>query len=255
MTYTIAIANEKGGVAKTTTALSLGAALTGMDLTVLVIDLDPQANLTLSLGFNPREMQNGAADMLMGSTSVLRVVRETPVDNLHIIPSNHALLHASRYIAVRDNFALLLRQALAPLRRFDYILLDCPPTVGPLTENALAAAELLMIPTQCEYYSAHALREMLALIRQVRQQSNPGLRYRLLLTMYDRRNRIHRGLNEQIRSAFQNAVFETTIDIDTRLRESPVFGLPITEYAPDSRSAIQYTQLAEELRQYAETTV
>jgi len=255
MTYNLAIANEKGGVAKTTSALSLGAALAGMDLTVLVIDLDPQANLTLSLGYNPRDVQSGISDVLMGSTSVLGVLRDTPVNNLHIIPSNHALLHASRFIAVRDDYALLLKNALAPLRRFDYILLDCPPTVGPLTENALGAAQLLVIPTQCEYYSAHALREMLALVRQVRQQSNPALRYRLLLTMYDRRNRIHRGLNEQIRTAFQNAVFDTIIDIDTRLRESPVFGLPITEYAPDSRAATQYKQLAEELRQYAETTV
>ena len=255
MTYTIALANEKGGVAKTTSTLSLGAALAGHDLRVLVVDLDPQANLTLSLGINPRDVQDGIADTFIGNRPMLNVIRESSVANLHIAPSNHALLHASRFISVRDNYAQLLRIAVAPLQRFDYILFDCPPTVGPLTENALAAADLLIIPTQCEYYSAHALREMLTLIRLVRQQSNPGLRYRLLLTMYDRRNRIHRGLNEQIRTAFQNAVFDTIIETDTRLRECPVFGLPITEYAPESRSAIQYQQLAEELRHYAEETV
>jgi len=255
MTYTIAIANEKGGVAKTTSALSLGAALAGLGLNVLLIDLDPQANLTLSLGFNPRSLTEGIADIFMSDTPLLRVIQETPVANLHLAPANHSLLHASRFISVREDYAQMLRHALTPLQQYDYILLDCPPTVGPLTENALSAARLLVIPTQCEYYSAHALREMLSLIRVVRQQNNASLRYRLLLTMYDRRNRIHRGLNEQIRAAFQNAVFDTVIETDTRLRESPVFGLPITEYAPDSRSSIQYQQLAEELRHYAEETV
>jgi chromosome partitioning protein len=134
---------------------------------------------------------------------------------------------------------------------YDIILLDCPPFIGAVTLNALIAAQLLIIPTQPEYFSANALRTIMATLRQVRSQHNPGLSYRILITMYDRRNRIHRQIGEQIRQAFGTAVFNTIIETDTRLRESAAEGVPISHHSPNSRSALQYAQLAQEILSYA----
>jgi chromosome partitioning protein len=252
MTHVIAIANEKGGVGKTTTALSLGAALAELQQHVLVADLDPQANLTLSLGVHPSTVRRSVADVLLGNYSPAGVSRPTNVPNIDVIPSNQELILAERFLGVRDRYEHLLRQGLASASKYDVILLDCPPSLGPITRSALTAAHLLVIPTQCEYFSAHALRDMLELVRSIRQRTNPRLRYRVLLTMIDRRNRIHRSLELQVRQAFNTAVFQTAIEIDTRLRESPVFGQPITVYAPSSRGAQQYRALAEEMRQYVQ---
>jgi len=255
MTLTIAIANRKGGVAKTTTALSLGAALVESRQEVLLVDLDPQANLTLAMGVTPASLERSVADVLLGTLPLSQLTRETSLPGLDLAPANQELLLAERFLAVRDNYEVLLEQALDTVPGYDVILLDCPPALGPLVHTALTAAQLLIIPTQCEYFSAYALRDVLALIREIRQRANPHLRYRLLLTMLDRRNRIHRSLHDQIRQAFGKAVFDTEIEADTRLRESPILGQPITQYAPESRGAQQYRQLAQELRQYAEETV
>jgi chromosome partitioning protein len=252
MTHIIAIANEKGGVGKTTTALSLGAALVEAHQEVLVVDLDPQANLTLSLGVHPASVRRSVADVLLGNYSPVGVSRETALPGLDLIPSSQELILAERFLSVRDRYEHLLRQGLMAATSYDVILLDCPPSLGPVTRSALTAANLLIIPSQCEYFSAHALRDMLELVRSIRQRTNPRLRYRVLLTMIDRRNRIHRSLEAQVRQAFSQAVFQTAIEIDTRLRESPVFGQPITVYAPTSRAAQQYRQLAEEMRQYVQ---
>ncbi len=252
MTYVIAIANEKGGVAKTTTALSLGAALVEIQKEVLLVDLDPQANLSLGLGIRAGSTSQSVADVLMGNKTILGVSQETGVPGLDLVAANHELMMAERFLSVRQDYESLLRQALRPASIYDVILLDCPPALGPLTRSALTAANLLIIPTQCEFFSAHALRNMLNLIREVRQHTNPNLRYRLLLTIIDRRNRIHRSLHEQVRAAFGNAVFETVIEMDTRVRESQAFAQPITVYAPKSRSANQYRALAQELRHYAQ---
>jgi len=255
MTYVVAIANEKGGVAKTTTTLSLGAAMVERRQEVLLVDLDPQANMTLALGLKAQALDRTIADALLGDRSVLQMSRETALPGLDLVPANHELTFAERYLAVRDGFEFLLRRALEPASSYDAILIDCPPSVGILTQSALAAANLLIIPTQPEYFSAHALRAMLDLIRITRQRSNPRLRYRLLLTMVDQRNRIHRTLLDQIRTAFGQAVFNTVIEIDTRLRESPLVGQPITTYAPTSRAAQQYRELSQELSHYVEETV
>ena len=255
MTYVVAVANEKGGVAKTTTALSLGAALMKDARAILLIDLDPQANLTMSLGFQPSGLQRTIADVFLVDESLAAICRETRVAGLVLAPANHDLAMAERYIDVREDYEQILQTAVSDGRSFDFIMMDCPPALGPLTQCALTAADLLIIPTQCEYFSAHAVREVLYLVRSIRQRTNPLLRYRLLLTMVDRRNRIHRTLEDQIRRAFGRAVFETVIDVDTRLREGPVFAQPITVYAPESRAAQQYVQLAHELRSYAEESL
>jgi chromosome partitioning protein len=250
MTCVITIANEKGGVAKTTTAVSLGAALAQGGQQVLVVDLDPQANLTLSLGIKPKSVHRTITDILLGNQDINSVSQETGVPGLFVAPSNQDLSMAERYLTVRDGYEFILRGALANTSSHDFIVIDCPPALGPVTHSALVAANLLIIPTQCEFFSANALRDMLNMIRSVRQNSNPQLHYRVLMTMVDLRNRMHRSLLEQIHKAFGTAVFKTIIQIDTRLRESPLFSQPINVYAPSSRGAIQYNALAKEVMKY-----
>jgi chromosome partitioning protein len=254
MTYRIAVANEKGGVGKTTSVLSLGAALSESGSRVLLADLDPQANLTLSLGGNPRKIDLTISGLLMGKDDLTAVARKTKVDSLALIPANHELMLAERYLSVRKEYYRLLDLSLQQASDFDFIIIDCPPSLGPLTRSALMAADLLIIPTQCEYYSAHALRNVLDLIRVVRQHGNPDLRYRLLLTMVDASQRLQ-GLQEQLRKAFGHAVFETMIEVDEQLRESPAHGQPITVFSPDSRGAGQYRKLAQEMRQHVQQTL
>ncbi len=252
MTCVITIANEKGGVAKTTTTLSLGAALALNKQRVLVVDLDPQANLTLALGIKPKAQHRTMTDILLGNHNIDSISQETEVPGLSIAPSNHDLSMAERYLTVRDGYEYILRGALANSASRDFILIDCPPALGPITHSALVAANLLIIPTQCEFFSANALRDMLNLIRSVRQEANPHLHYRVLMTMVDLRNRMHRSLLEQINKAFGTAVFKTIIQTDTKIRESPLFSQPITVYAPSSRGAQQYSELAKEVRKYVD---
>ncbi|MFN2297456.1 MAG: ParA family protein [Anaerolineales bacterium] len=254
MTTIVAIANEKGGVAKTTSALSIGAALVERGHEILLVDLDPQANLTLAMGIQPDQARHSVADLLLGNTSPMGVSRETNVPGLDLIPASGEMLLVERFLYVRQKYEHLLRKALAKANMYDMVLLDCPPSLGALTINALTAAQLLVIPTQCEYFSAHALREMLDLIRNIRQRSNPSLRYRVLITMLGR-TRVHKTLQEQIRSAFGNAVFATAVENDTKLRECPVVGIPITQYAPESRAAVQYRALAQELEEYVHQAI
>jgi len=251
MTHIIAIANAKGGVAKTTTTLSLGASLAEMGRKVLLIDLDPHANLTLSLGFKPASFERTVAGLLLGNDDLNGAVIPTNLQDLDLVPSNHELNLAEPHLLVRADYMMLLDATLNDSQSYDTIIIDCPPTTGTLTKNALSAADLLIIPTQPEYFSAHALRDMLNLILAIRQENNPKLRYRILLTMVDKRNRIHRSLAEQIRTAFNEAIYDIEIEIDTRLRESAILGQPINQYSPESRAAIQYRALAKETGHYS----
>jgi chromosome partitioning protein len=247
MTKIIAITNEKGGVAKTTTVLSLGCALVEAGNEVLLVDLDAQANLTLGLGLPPAKIRRSIADVLLNSATPVSVSRETAVPGLDIIPANSEMGKAERFLSVRQEYESTLANALASLSGYDYVLLDCPPSLGAVTINAMTAASLIIIPTQPEYFSVHGLRGVLNAVRQVRSQGNPGLNYRILITLMDKRNRIHKSLNEQLRTTFGAGVFETVIETDTKLRESTVVGLPITHYNKRSRSAEQYRALAQEL--------
>jgi len=255
MTIVVAIANEKGGVGKTTTALSLGAALAELRQQVLLIDLDPQANLTLGVGLRPGQAPASIADVLLGDAALSDILLPTQVAGLSIAPASDDLLQAERFLPVRQDFELILRDALSVSAHYDSVVVDCPPALGPLTRSALGAADLLVIPTQCEFFSAFALRQVINLVRSVRERVNPSLRYRLLLTMVDLRNTMHRSLAEEIRLAFGAAVFRSAIEVDARLRESPAFGKPITEYAPASRGAQQYRELALELTEHVQATL
>lgn len=252
MAFVIAISNEKGGVAKTTTTLSLGAALGELNYHVLLLDLDPQANLSLALGLEIEESSITSANILIENADVHAAIRKTDIRNLDLIPSSFRIENAEQFLPMRNHYLNTLQNALeaAPLP-YDYILLDCPPALGAITLNALTAANLLIVPTQAEYFSAYALRNMMGVIRRVRQEVNPGLAYRILVTLLDRRNRTHRNIFEQLQTTFGQGVFTTVIEIDTKLRESPIAGVPITLYKPNSRGSQQYRVLAQELIEYA----
>ncbi|HSM70194.1 MAG TPA: ParA family protein [Anaerolineales bacterium] len=252
MAYVIAMSNEKGGVAKTTSTLSLGAALAELNHRVLLLDLDPQSNLSLALGFETEEASITSANILIENATIQAAIRKSDIENLDIVPSSFRIENAEQFLPMRTHYLNTLRDALkAASLPYDYILLDCPPALGAITLNALSAADLLIIPTQAEYFSAYALRNMMGTIRRVRQEVNPGLAYRILVTLLDRRNRTHRNIFEQLQTTFGQGVFTTVIEIDTKLRESPIAGLPITQYTPKSRGSQQYRVLAQELIEYA----
>ncbi len=249
MATTIAISNQKGGVAKTTTCLSLGACLAEIGQSVLLIDLDPQANLTLSLGLRPEELRRTVGEALLGNTSLVSVSRESPVFDLDIVPANQELVVLDKILYGRKGYEFHLKNGLDAMGEgfYDVVLIDCPPSFGTLTLNALTAADLLIIPIQCEYYAAHSLRQIVELVKLVREKTNPRLIYRVLVTMYDRRNKICQVILEQMQRGLSRVLFKTIIEVDTKLRESPAFGQPITLYAPKTRGAQQYRALAEEL--------
>ena len=252
MAYIIAMSNEKGGVVKTTSTLSLGAALAELNYRVLLIDLDPQANLSLALGLETDAATVTSANVLIENASIKSAIKKSEIQNLDLVPSSFRIEDAEQFLPMRTHYLLTLREALGadPLP-YDYILFDCPPALGAITLNALSASDLLIIPTQAEYFSAYALRNMMGTIRRIRQEVNSGLAYRILVTLLDRRNRTHRNIFEQLQTTFGQGVFTTVIEIDTKLRESPIAGVPITHYKPGSRGSQQYRVLAQELIDYA----
>ena len=252
MTYIIAVSNEKGGVAKTTTTLSLGGALAEAGNKVLVMDLDPQANLTLALGVEPGSAAVTSSHILIESAPLMSARLATEITNLDLIPSHASIESAEQYLPVRTHYTSGLKRAIdaaSPLP-YDFVIFDCPPFLGAITTNALSAADLLIIPTQAEYFSAYALRNMMGIIRRVRQESNPNLGYRIIITLLDRRNRTHRNIQVQLQNTFGEGLFKTVIEIDTKLRESPIAGLPITRYRPGARGSQQYREMAQELLEY-----
>lgn len=256
MSYIIAISNEKGGVAKTTSTISIGAALAEAMQKVLLLDLDPQANLSLALGFEPGKLEHSSSNILMDAAPLLESRLETNIPGVDLIPANAALEQVEQTLPIYLRYTTRLRDAIEganPLP-YQFILIDCPPALGAITVNALTAADLLIIPTQAEYFSAYALRDMMTIIRQIRSEDNPKLAYRVLVTLLDLRNRAHRDIRDQLERTFGIGLFKTVIEIDTKLRESPILGLPITQYKPNSRGAQQYRSLAEELIQYVEQT-
>jgi chromosome partitioning protein len=253
MAVTITISSQKGGVAKTTTCLSLGACLAELGQLVLLIDLDPQTNLTLSMGLTPAKLRHTVSEALLGNASLVSVSREGAAFGLDIVPASPDLVVIGNVLRGRPDCEFRLERALEAMDDdlYDVILIDCPPSFGLLTLNALTAADLLIIPTQCEYYAAHALRRTIELAELVRKKTNPHLVYRVLVTMYDQRNRICQAILERMQQGLNRFLFKTVIEVDTKLRESPVFGEPITRYAPQTRGAQQYRALAKELMDHA----
>jgi len=255
MAFKVALSSQKGGVAKTTTSVSLGACLAEQGLSVLLVDLDPQANLTQSLGVDPDQARHMVGDVLLDQSTLLAASRESSVFNLDLVPANQGLLLLDKVLYGRSGYEYRLKTQVQNLNSgyYDVIIFDCPPSFGTLTMNALTAADLLVIPVPCEYYSARSLRTYLDLVRLVNRNTNPNLKIRLLVTMFDRRNRISHIILDQLKTKYAPLLFETIISVDTKLRESPIFGQPITQYAPGARGAQEYRALALELMTYEQT--
>ncbi len=254
MPYVIAICHQKGGVAKTTTALSLGACFVEQHHQTLLIDLDPQANLTTAAGLQPATMRHSAADALLGNDTLLRISRETKLPGLDVVPSNPDMLVVSKALYLRSQFEYLLRDNIASkeLAFYDFVVIDCPPSLGPITISALTASNLVVIPTQCEYFSVQALEGIFQMIRLVRAKTNPQLIYRMLVTMFDQRGRLHSRVLAHMQQRFPDSMLQTIIGIDSKLRESQLIGQPITVYAPHSRGTQHYRQLTQEILQYVQ---
>ena len=228
-----ALANQKGGVGKTTTAINMAACVAEAGTPVLLIDLDPQANATTGLGYRPDDLEGSSYDLLHGR-ALDEVLVETDVDNLWLVPSHPDLAAAQVELSQNDT---LLRDLLADTgERFPYVFVDCPPSLGLLTVNALSAANRLIVPVQCEYYALEGLAQLLQSVELVRTRLNPRLGVTgVLLTMFDGRTRLSSDVATEVREHFGNLVFDTVVPRSVRLAEAPSHGVPITRY--DSRSA------------------
>lgn len=247
--FKIAVANEKGGVAKTTTVISLAAGLSELGNHVALMDLDPQGNLALSLGIQPVTSAEDALSSFEGLQFIETVAKPTEYSNISFIPVFSKGFPSE---GEKTSFYSLQRLLGYSDNSCDFLLMDCPPQLGFMTNSAIIAADLLIIPTQAEYFSIYALKTMIHLIKNARENGNANLTYKLLLTMYDKRNRIHTKMMEELRSTFGTGVFDTCIEIDTKLRESQVAGTPILFHLPSSRASNQYRALSQEIMSYVQ---
>jgi chromosome partitioning protein len=249
MARVLAISNQKGGVGKTTTTINLAAALAQAGQRVLVVDLDPQGNAGSGLGYPRSEVDRGIYDVLMEFRDVDSVRMPTAIDGLEVIPANRALIGAEVELVQTEGRERRLRKVLGPCRsQYDFILLDCPPSLGLLTVNALVAADSVLIPLQAEYYAMEGLGELLRTIAAVRKRLNPDLeREGIVITMSDTRNNLCREVESQCRDVFGAEVFRAIIPRNVRLGEAPSYGKSIVEYDPRSIGARSYTALAAEL--------
>lgn len=247
MAKIIGIANQKGGVGKTTTAVNLAAALGVLEKKVLIIDADPQANATSGLGVE--EVRNSTYNLLEHSEKVEDCIYKTSSPNLDIIPSHIDLVAAEIELVDKENREFMLRTALEPIKdQYDFIIIDCAPSLGLITINALTASDSVIVPIQCEYFALEGLGKLLNTIKNVQNIHNPDLSIEgLLLTMYDSRLRLSNQVVEEVNMHFPEMVFETVISRNVRLSEAPSFGESILMYDAESKGAVQYIQLAEEV--------
>jgi len=245
----IAIANPKGGCGKTTTAINLGAFLADMNRKALLVDLDPQCNASIGLGIKPHLLNLSACDLFNDTgTSVNELIYRTSLLNLGVIPAKSFLIDGEGKLRTQRGAALILRKKLKPVTsKYNYILLDCDPSLGVLTLNALASSKEVIIPVQTQFYALRGLTQLLNLINTVKEKANPELSIRVLATMYDVRTNLSHYILEELQKHFKDRLFRTIIPVSTKLAEAPSSGLPINKYAPDSKGAVAYKQLAEEV--------
>ena len=245
----LAIANQKGGVGKTTTSVNLGASLAEMGYRVLVVDLDPQGNASTGLGVNARELEGSVYDVIMSDAAVEDCVEPTSLKNLFVVPATIDLAGAEIELVPAFSRELKLRRALHEVRDdYDYVVIDCPPSLGLLTVNGLAAADDVVVPIQCEYYTLEGLSQLIRNVTLVQKNLNPSLEVRgIVLTMYDARTKLADQVEQEVRKHFGRTVYQTVIPRTVRLSEAPSFGQPIILFDPTSRGAVAYRELAKEV--------
>lgn len=251
MAKIIAITNQKGGVGKTTTTINLAACLAALKSRprVLLIDLDPQGNATMGNGINKHDIKVSSLHVLLEEADILESIINIDKTKLRLIPANHELTGAEVLLAQKPQGAYALKNALSKIEaNFDYILLDCPPSLNMLTVNALTAANSVLIPVQCEYYALEGISALLETLEQIKQTTNPNLAIEgVLRTMFDSRNNLALEVSEQLEKHFGDVVFKSIIPRSVRLAEAPSFGEPINMYDPSSKGALAYAALAAEL--------
>lgn len=249
MAYILAVVNQKGGVGKTTTTVNLASFLAARGKRVLLIDMDPQGNATSGLGIPKTTELPSTYDLLLTDLAFGEIVHRTDRRHLHLCPSNIDLAGAEVELVQTPNREFCLQQALKPIRsQYDWILLDCPPSLGFLTLNAMVAADGLLLPVQAEYYALEGLTQLIDTLERVREHFNSDLSiFGLLLTMYDSRTTLAQQVEEEVRNHFGDAVFQTVIPRNVRLSEAPSYGLSIREYDSKSKGALAYHELAKEV--------
>ncbi|RLB42657.1 MAG: hypothetical protein DRH12_05125 [Deltaproteobacteria bacterium] len=252
----ITIANQKGGVGKTTTAINLAASLSVAQKKCLLVDCDPQGNATTGLGFDRESLTEGVYEMVTGDGWGAGIIRETQVPGLFLIGSTKSLVGAEVEIAGLPYREFRLRDKLRQIKRdYDFIFVDCPPSLGFLTINGLVAADEVLVPIQCEYYALEGLSQVITTIKAVKRSLNPMLKLGgILLTMFDVRNNLSQQVSEEVRRHFKSAVFKTVIPRNVRLSEAPSYGKPALLYDVRSRGAQSYLALAQEMLRKAEVS-
>ena len=245
----IAIANQKGGVGKTTSAINLSAGLGVLEKKVLLVDTDPQANSTSGVGYDPREIENGVYECLIGKVKAKDIILETKSPNLFLLPAHIDLVGAEIELVNTENRENMMKDALSEIiNDFDYIIIDCAPSLGLLTLNSLTAAHSLIIPIQCEYFALEGLGKLLNTVKIVQRRLNPELTIEgLLLTMYDTRLRLSNQVVEEVKTHFQDLVFKTIIHRNVTLGEAPSYGETIIVHDSTSKGAINYLNLSQEI--------